>query len=79
MKVLGILFKIALLAIGGAMLVGGGLAGLCGVIAGSGEIFMAGFVPAMLGLMLFIWVIGSFRKKPVEPEQVLSDTDQDQS
>ncbi len=78
MQILGVLFKIALLAIGGVMLVGGGLAGLCGVIAGSGEIFLAGFVPAILGLMLFIWVIGSFRKKPAELEPAASDTEQDQ-
>lgn len=69
MKVLGILFKIALLALGGALLIGGSLAGFCGVLAGSGELFVAGLVPGALGLILFIWVIGSLRKKPEASEQ----------
>ena len=78
MKVLGVLLKIALLLIGGVLLVGGALAGLCGVIAGSGEFFLAGLVPGVLGLVLFIWVINSFRKKPAEAEQAVPDAEQDQ-
>lgn len=78
MKVLGVLLKIALLSIGGVLLVGGALAGLCGVIAGCGEVFLAGLVPGVLGLVLFIWVVNSFRKKPAEPEQAVPDAEQDQ-
>ncbi len=78
MQILGVLFKIVLLLFGAALLLGGGLAGLCGVIEGSGELFLAGFVPGMLGLMLFIWVVGSLKKKSAEPKQSAAKVEQDQ-
>jgi len=63
MQVLSVLFKLALLMLGAAMLIGGGLVGLCGVIEGSGEVFMMGFLPGMLGLMLFIGIVGSLKTR----------------
>ncbi len=64
MQILSALLKIALLMLGAAMLLGGGLVGLCGVIEGSGEVFLMGFLPGMVGLMLFIWIVGSLKSRP---------------
>jgi hypothetical protein len=57
------LLKVLLLMLGAAMIVGGSLTGLCGVIVKEGELAMMGFVPAALGLWMFIAISRSFRKK----------------
>ena len=63
MQVLSVLLKLAMLMLGAAMLIGGGLVGLCGVIEGRGEVFVMGFLPGMLGLALFIWIVGSLKTR----------------
>jgi len=57
------LLKVLLLMLGAAMIVGGSLTGLCGVIVKEGELAMMGLVPAALGLWMFIAISRSFRKK----------------
>jgi hypothetical protein len=55
--------KVLLLMLGAALIIGGSLTGLCGVIVKEGELAMLGFVPAALGLWMFIAISRSFRKK----------------
>lgn len=57
------LLKVLLLMLGAALIVGGSLTGLCGVMANQGEIIMMGLVPAALGVWMFITIARSFRKK----------------
>jgi hypothetical protein len=58
------LLKVLLLMLGAALIVGGSLTGLCGVMAGEGQIFMMGFVPAAIGLTLFIAIARTYKRPP---------------
>lgn len=66
--------KILLLMLGAALIIGGSLTGLCGVIASQGEIFLMGIVPAAIGLVLFIAVARTYKKR-AQPDPAASVTD----
>lgn len=57
------LLKVLLLMLGAVLIVGGSLAGLCGVLVKENELVMMGLLPAALGLWMFIAIFRSFRKK----------------
>lgn len=58
------LLKVLLLMLGAAMIVGGSLTGLCGVMANQGEIIMMGLVPAAFGVWMFITIARTYKRPP---------------
>lgn len=61
------LLKVLLLMLGAALIIGGSLTGLCGVLANQGDIVLMGLVPAALGVWLFIAIARTY-KRPAKPD-----------
>lgn len=53
--------KVLVLLLGAGLIIGGSLAGLCGVIVFDGEIFLLGIVAAVAGATLFVPINRGFR------------------
>ncbi|WP_310494741.1 hypothetical protein [Dechloromonas sp.] len=58
------LLKVLLLMLGAALIVGGSLTGLCGVMANTGEIVMMGLVPAAFGVWMFVAIARTYKRPP---------------
>lgn len=58
------LLKVLLLMLGAALIVGGSLTGLCGVMANQGEIVLMGLVPAAFGVWMFIAIARTYKRPP---------------
>lgn len=56
--------KVLLLMLGAALIIGGSLTGLCGVLANQGDIVLKGLVPAALGVWLFIAIARTYKRPP---------------
>ncbi|MBU1364171.1 MAG: hypothetical protein KKE51_10155 [Gammaproteobacteria bacterium] len=61
------LLKVLLLMLGAALIVGGSLTGLCGVLAKQGDIVLMGVLPAVFGVWMFIAIARTY-KRPAKPD-----------